>query len=95
MKVFLYFIGKPRDTHANAIATEFIKRSTRYTTCEMREINSGRFDPFARHPAAKKVLLDPVGRGASSAEFVRLFSEGEQTGQESLNCRRRSRRLAC
>lgn len=84
MKVFLYFIGKPRDVHANAISTEFIKRSSRYMTCEMREINPARFDPFARHPAAKKVLLDPAGRSRSSADFVRLFSEAEQTGQDLL-----------
>ena len=84
MKVFLYFIGKPRDIHANAIAAEFMKRSARYVTCEMREINPGRFDPFARHAPARKVLLDPAGRASSSADFVKLFSEGEQTGQDLL-----------
>jgi 23S rRNA (pseudouridine1915-N3)-methyltransferase len=38
VKVFLYYIGKPRDPHANAIAAEFLKRSSRYADCEMREI---------------------------------------------------------
>lgn len=84
MKVFLYFIGKPRDIHANAIAAEFMKRSARYITCEMREINPARFDPFARHPASRKVLLDPAGRASSSADFVRLFSESEQSGHDLL-----------
>ncbi len=84
MKVFLYFIGKPRDVHANAMAAEFIKRSTRYASCEMREIVPGRFDPFARHPTARKILLDPAGRASSSADFLRLISEEEQTGRELL-----------
>ncbi len=84
MRVFLYFIGKPRDIHANAIAAEFIKRSGRYASCEMREITPDRFDPFLRHPTARKILLDPAGRAASSADFVKLFSEAGQTGQELL-----------
>jgi 23S rRNA (pseudouridine1915-N3)-methyltransferase len=84
MKIFLYFIGKPRDVHANAMAAEFIKRATRYAPCEMREIIPERFDPFTRHPTARKVLLDPGGRASSSAEFVRLISEEEQTGRELL-----------
>jgi 23S rRNA (pseudouridine1915-N3)-methyltransferase len=84
MKIFLYFIGKPRDVHANAMAAEFMKRSARYTPWEMREIIPERFDPFTRHPSARKILLDPAGRASSSADFVRLFSESEQTGRELL-----------
>ncbi len=70
MKIFLYYIGKARDAHANAMAEEFIKRSTRYATCEMREIHPARFDPWTKHPAAKKVLLDPLGRDLDSAGFI-------------------------
>ena len=84
MKVLLYFIGKPRDIHANALAAEFLKRSTRYSTCEMREINPERFDVFTRHPAARKIFLDPAGRSSSSADFIKLVSEAEQTGQDLL-----------
>jgi 23S rRNA (pseudouridine1915-N3)-methyltransferase len=79
MKVFLYFIGKPRDVHVNAMAGEFIKRSTRYAACEMREINPERFDPFARHPAARKIFLDPAG---TRADILKLVSEAELMGQE-------------
>jgi 23S rRNA (pseudouridine1915-N3)-methyltransferase len=70
VKIFLYYIGKARDPHANAMAEEYIKRSTRYATCEMREIHPGRFDPWAKHPAAAKILLDPLGRAVTSAAFV-------------------------
>ena len=77
VKVLLYFIGKPRDTAANSMAAEFIKRSTRYMACEMREIHPGRFDLFGRHPNARKVFLDPEGRPMSSAQFSRLVGQSE------------------
>ena len=74
MKVFLYYIGKARDPHANAMAEEYIKRSTRFARCEMREIDPRRFDPWEKHgPAAKIVLLDPAGRLFDSAKFTALF----------------------
>ncbi len=82
MKVFLYFIGKPRDAHANAIAAEFIKRSSRYAACEMREIDPERFDLFAKHGSARKILLDPSGRALASTDFIKMMAEGERTGQE-------------
>lgn len=70
MKIFLYYIGKARDAHANAMGEEYIKRSTRYATCEMREIHPGRFDPWAKHPSAAKILLDPLGKKLDSAGFI-------------------------
>ena len=70
MKIFLYYIGKARDTHANAMAEEYIKRSTRYATCEMREIHPSRFDPWTKHPTAAKILLDPLGKKLDSAGFI-------------------------
>jgi 23S rRNA (pseudouridine1915-N3)-methyltransferase len=73
MKIFLYFIGKPRDPHANAMAEEYIKRSGRFATCEMREIDPRRFDPWIKRPSAPKILLDPLGRAMDSAQFVALF----------------------
>ena len=73
MKIFLYYIGKARDAHANAMAEEYIKRSTRYATCEMREIRPQRFDPWEKHPGAFKVLLDPLGRVMDSAKLAQLF----------------------
>jgi len=75
LKIFLYFIGKPRDKHANAMSEEYIKRSSRFAKCEMREINPSRFDPWEKHPAAMKVLLDPAGRPLDSAGFTRLFDQ--------------------
>ena len=82
MKVYLYYIGKPRDRDANALAAEFIKRATRFTACEMREIQPARKDLFAIHPSAQKILLDPAGRMLSSGQFAALFRDAEMTGRD-------------
>jgi 23S rRNA (pseudouridine1915-N3)-methyltransferase len=82
MKLFLYFIGKPRDAHANAMAAEFVKRTARYAACEMREIVPDRFDLFARHPAARKIFLDPAGRTLDTQGFVKLIEQAEQSAQD-------------
>jgi 23S rRNA (pseudouridine1915-N3)-methyltransferase len=73
VKIYLLYIGKARDTHANAMAAEYIKRSTRYATCEMREIHPDRFDPWVKYPGALKILLDPLGKALDSAGLVRYF----------------------
>jgi len=73
VKVFLYYVGKARDAHANAMAEEYIKRSGRFATCEMREIHPGRFDPWAKHPSARKILLDPAGKALDSKKLTGLF----------------------
>jgi 23S rRNA (pseudouridine1915-N3)-methyltransferase len=82
MKLFIYFIGKPRDAHANAIAAEFVKRTVRYAPCELREIVPARFDLFARHPAARKIFLDPAGRTLDTQGFVKLIEQAEQSAQD-------------
>jgi len=74
LKLLIYYVGKARDTHANAMAEEYIKRSTRFAKCEMREIRVK--DPvFERHPAAMKVMLDPAGRKMDSAGFTKLIEQ--------------------
>jgi 23S rRNA (pseudouridine1915-N3)-methyltransferase len=73
VKIFLYYIGKARDTHANAMSAEYIKRSTRFATCEMREIHPDRFDPWVKHPNALRVLLDPEGKAMNSKQMASLF----------------------
>jgi 23S rRNA (pseudouridine1915-N3)-methyltransferase len=56
------------------MAEEYIQRTTRYLHCEMREIRPDRFDPWARHPAARKILLDAGGRALDSAAFTALIA---------------------
>ena len=84
MKIFLYFIGKPREARANEIAAGYIERSSHYARCEMREIRPGRFDPWARHPSAKKILLDPAGKTVDSRQFVHLIAAAEREARDLL-----------
>ena len=82
MKIYLYFIGKPKDAHANAIATDFVGRAARYSPCEMREIRPDRIDLWEKHPSARKILLDPAGKAMDSAGFARLLAKAEMEGRD-------------
>ena len=48
----------------------------------MREIDPRRFDLWERHPAARKVFLDPKGRMMDSAGFVALVDKAGHDGQD-------------
>jgi 23S rRNA (pseudouridine1915-N3)-methyltransferase len=82
LKIYIYFVGKPRDAGANAMAAEYVKRTGRYAACEMREVRPKRFDLRSRHGAATKVLLDPAGRAMDSAGFTALVSKAEREGRD-------------
>jgi 23S rRNA (pseudouridine1915-N3)-methyltransferase len=84
VKLFLYYIGKPRDPEANRIAADFLERSARYASCEMREIRPDRFDPWSRHPSARKIFLDPAGREMDSRQFTALVEKAEMEGRDLL-----------
>ena len=75
MKIFLYYVGKPRDAALNAYADEFIKRTSRYGPCEMREIQPAKFDIPKRHPGARRIYLDPAGVPLSSPAFAQLLDD--------------------
>ena len=82
MKTIVYFIGKPRDPHANALAGDFAARAARYSPCEVREVRPDRFDPWARHPAARRILLDPAGQVMDTAAFVALIARAQMEGRD-------------
>jgi 23S rRNA (pseudouridine1915-N3)-methyltransferase len=82
MRVYLYYLGKPRDPHLNAVAAEYFKRATRYAPCEMRQARPERFDPFHRHPGARVVALDASGRMFDSAQFTALVERAEREGRD-------------
>jgi 23S rRNA (pseudouridine1915-N3)-methyltransferase len=82
MKIFVYFVGKPRDAHANGLADEYFKRCGRYLRCEMREVQPQRFDPWVKHPSASKILLDPAGRSFDSPQFAALVAKAEQESRD-------------
>jgi 23S rRNA (pseudouridine1915-N3)-methyltransferase len=82
VRVFLYFIGKPKDAHANAIAEDFLGRAARYAPCEMREIRPDRADLWVKHPTARKILCDPAGKALDSAGFAKLIADAEMEGRD-------------
>jgi 23S rRNA (pseudouridine1915-N3)-methyltransferase len=84
MKLYLYYIGKSRDSHANAMAEEYFKRSNRFAKCEMREIHPDRFDLWAKHPSASKILLDPIGRAYDSAQFTGLVKKNQDQARDMI-----------
>ena len=82
MKIYLYFIGKPKDPHANALAEDYAGRAARYSAVEMREIRPERTDLWAKHPSARKVFLDPAGKPMDSAGFARVIAKAEMEGRD-------------
>ncbi|MFN0102015.1 MAG: 23S rRNA (pseudouridine(1915)-N(3))-methyltransferase RlmH [Bryobacteraceae bacterium] len=82
MKIFLYFIGRPKDGRANAIAEDFVGRAAHFAPCEMREISLAKFDIFARHPSARKIFLDPLGKEIDSPAFAKILDAAAMRGQD-------------
>jgi 23S rRNA (pseudouridine1915-N3)-methyltransferase len=82
MKIYLYFIGRPKDPHTNAVAEDFLARTARYTSAEMREIRPERTDIWTKHPSARKILLDPAGKSMHSAAFASLISQAEREARD-------------
>jgi 23S rRNA (pseudouridine1915-N3)-methyltransferase len=82
VKICLYFIGKPKDPHANAVAEDFLGRAARYAPCEMREIRPERFDLWQKHPAARKIFCGPAGKPMDSAAFANLIAKAEMEGRD-------------
>ena len=82
MKIHLYFVGKPKDSHTNAVAEDFLSRAARYCPAEMREIRPERTDLWSKHPSARKIFLDPAGKPMDSAGFAKLMANAEMEGRD-------------
>lgn len=82
MKVFLYYIGKPKDAHTNAVAQDFLTRAARFSPCEMREIRPERTELRAKHPSARLVYLDPAGKPMDSGAFTSMIARAEMEGRD-------------
>jgi 23S rRNA (pseudouridine1915-N3)-methyltransferase len=82
VKIFLYFIGKPKDPHANAVAADFLSRAARYSPASMHEIRPKSGDLWAKHPTARKIFLDPAGKSLDSRAFAQLVGGAEMAGRD-------------
>ena len=84
MKLFVYYIGRPKDTHFNALAEDYLGRIARYTTARMSEVRVERTDIWAKHPTARKIFLDPAGQPLDSAGFAALVRKAELEARDLL-----------
>jgi 23S rRNA (pseudouridine1915-N3)-methyltransferase len=82
VRIYIYFVGKPRDEYSNAMAAEFLKRTSRWAKCQMREVQPQRADFWEKHPTAAFVLLDPAGKRWDSAEFAARIREWEDQSRD-------------
>ena len=82
VKIYLYFIGKPKDPHANAVAEDFLGRAARYCAASMWEIRPDRADLWAKHPTARKIFLDPAAKPMDSPAFAQLVARAEMEGRD-------------
>ena len=82
MKIHLYYFGKPRDPHANAMAEDYLRRISHYAKMDMLEIREGRTDPWLKHPSGYLVCLDPAGKRQDSAAFVALIERLEREARD-------------
>jgi 23S rRNA (pseudouridine1915-N3)-methyltransferase len=84
VKVFVYYIGRPKDAHFNSLAEDYVARIARYTTAQMAEIRPERTNLSAKHPTARKVFLDPAGKLLDSAAFAGLVGKAELEARDLL-----------
>jgi 23S rRNA (pseudouridine1915-N3)-methyltransferase len=82
VKIHLYYFGKQRDPHANAMAEDYLVRVSRYAKTDMLEIRAGRLDPWAKHPSAYTVCLDPAGKRFDSAGFITMMERAEREARD-------------
>jgi 23S rRNA (pseudouridine1915-N3)-methyltransferase len=84
VKVLLYYVGRAKDPHMNALADDYMARAGRYVTAEMQEVRPDRTTIWAKHPTARKIFLDPAGRVLDSSAFAALVSKAELEARDLL-----------
>lgn len=82
MKLVILYVGKPRDSHLNAFADEFVKRTSRYASIEMRELDPRKATPFSLFPSARHIGLDPAGKMQDSHALSRLVDDAQQSARD-------------
>jgi 23S rRNA (pseudouridine1915-N3)-methyltransferase len=84
VKIRLYFFGKPRDAHANAMAADYMRRISHYAKADMTEIRAGRADLRAKPTPGYRVCLDPGGKQLDSAGFIALVERAEREARDLI-----------
>lgn len=84
MKVLLYYVGRAKDPHMNALAADYVGRIGRYAGAEMLEVRPERTNIWVKHPTARKIFLDPAGKVLDSAAFAALVGKAELEARDLL-----------
>lgn len=84
MKVFIYFVGKPRDAPANRMAEEFLERISHYARAESREVRPDKLDPWMKHPSGFRICLDPAGKQMDSRDFTSLVRRAQLEARDLI-----------
>jgi 23S rRNA (pseudouridine1915-N3)-methyltransferase len=82
VRIAIYYLGKPRDRHANALAEEYVKRCRRWARCEMRELDWRRSEAPEKASKELRIALDPSGRLLDTPAFVALIGQSEREGRD-------------
>ncbi len=77
MKLYLLYIGKPRNREANLLAEGYARRIERYCRFEMRSLKDER--AVKNYPRTAKVVLDPAGTPMGSRDLAAFL---EKTGRD-------------
>jgi len=80
VKIRLYFFGKAKDPHANAMAEDYVRRISHYANVEMREIRLTRAGREKKDASAFTIGLDPAGKGLGS--LTGLISRAESEARD-------------
>jgi 23S rRNA (pseudouridine1915-N3)-methyltransferase len=81
VKIYLYFFGKPRDGHSNAMAQDYLDRIAHYAKAEMSMLRQDR-DPWTKHPSAYTICLDPAGKSLDTRAFVSMVERAEREARD-------------
>jgi 23S rRNA pseudoU1915 N3-methylase RlmH len=76
LKLFLLYIGKPRNREANLLAQEYARRLEHYCRFQMIQIKDE--TAAGRYETALKVVLDPAGKQITSGELASFLEKSQR-----------------
>lgn len=79
MRIVLYYYGKVRDRHAQAICAEYLKRCQRYAKFEMIELKPKQEN--WDQPGAVVILLSPDGAQLNTTQFAGIVEQARMTSK--------------
>lgn len=80
MQILLYYYGKVRDRHAQAICGEYLKRCQRFARVELMELKPKQVN--WDQPGADIVLLSPDGECVDTAEFAAMVENDRRSARD-------------